>query len=259
MVDGLLSLPDWLGGLVVMALTTGVGLGVYLVAYKLISKYRREDLKDPTSNLFRVVGVLVSLMLSLAFADVIVKLRAIENAVGREVVAISDTFYDLQAFDAEKTRDIRALLIDYIDAVIDDDWPALADDRLGRRSGKLKRQLVEQVVALKPATPVQEKIWALILADVDAISDHRLTRLDSALAQPPVFVEIVILGFLVTMACFGAYRPQGPLVGLISLYTLFIGFVLYLILSLSDPFQGAFGIDPTAFERLAETLREDMA
>ena len=74
-----------------------------------------------------------------------------------------------------------------------------------------------------------------------------------------MFVHIVIFGFLVTMACFGAYRPQAPLVGLISLYTLFIGFVLYLILSLSDPFQGAIGIDPTAFERLAEALREDMA
>ena len=258
MVEGLLSLPDWIGGIVVMALTTGVGLGVYIVAYKIVAKYQREDLKDPTSSLFRVVGMLVSLMLSLAFADVIVKLRAIENAVGREVVAISDTFYDLQAFDAAKTRELRALLVDYTEAVIEDDWPALADDRLGKRSGALRRRLAEQVIALKPATPVQERLWALILADVDAISDHRLTRLDAALAQPPVFVHIVIFGFLVTMACFGAYRPQGPLVGLISLYTLFIGFVLYLVLSLSDPFQGAIGIDPTAFERLAETLREEM-
>ena len=71
------------------------------------------------------------------------------------------------------------------------------------------------------------------------------------MAQPPIFVHIVVFGFLVTMACFGAYRPQGPLVGLISLYTLFIGFVL-------DPFQGAFGIAPTAFEHLLETLRADM-
>ena len=138
MVDGLLSLPDWLGGLVVMVLTTGIGLGVYVASYKVIAKHQREDLKDPTSSLFRVVGMLVSLMLSLAFADVIVKLRTIENAVAREVVAISDTFQDLESFDPDKTREIRTLLIDYVDAVIDDDWPALADDRLGQRSRALK-------------------------------------------------------------------------------------------------------------------------
>lgn len=258
MVETLLSLPDLVGGIIMMAVTTGVGLGVYVVSHSLISRYRTDDLKDPTSSLFRVVGMLVSLMLSLAFADVIVKLRAIENALGREVVAISDAFYDLQAFDIEKTRETRVLLIDYAQAVIDDDWPALADDRLSKRGNALKRQLAARVLEMKPATPVQEKIWALILTDVDAISDHRLTRLDAALAQPPIFVHIVVFGFLVTMACFGAYRPQGPLVGLISLYTLFIGFVLYLILSLSDPFQGAFGIAPTAFEHLLETLRADM-
>lgn len=259
MIEFLLSLPDLVGGAVVMVLTTIVGLVVYVVSYRFVSKYQVDELKDPTSSLFRVVGMLVSLMLSLAFADVIVKLRTIENAIGREVVAISDSFYDLELFDIERTRELRALLIEYTQAVIDDDWPALADDRLSHRSGALKRQLSAQVTKLEPATPAQEKLWSLMLADIDAISDYRLIRLDSALAQPPVFVYVVVFGFLVTMACFGAYRPQGPLVVLISLYTVFIGFVLYLILSLSDPYQGAFGVDPAAFEHLVETLRADNA
>ena len=67
-----------------MGFTTVVGFVVYLVFYKLISKYQREDMQDPTSNLFRVVGMLVSLMLALAFSEVSVDFRTIRNAVQRE-------------------------------------------------------------------------------------------------------------------------------------------------------------------------------
>ena len=45
-----------------------------------------------------------------------------------------------------------------------------------------------------------------------------------------------------------------PLVGLVLLYTVFIGLVLYLILTLSDPFQGL-GVEVTTLEKLVETLK----
>jgi hypothetical protein len=215
-------------------------------------------MKDPTANLFRVVGMLVSLMLALAFSEVIVELRTIRNAVQREAVAISDIFSVMKLFDGERTREIRTILVDYAQAVIDDDWPALANDKLGQRVDALKRQLAKGVINLKPATPTQEKMWSHILADIDALSDYRVIRLDSALAKPPVYVYVIIFGFLVTMACFGVYRPQAPLIVLVTLYTVFVGLVLYLVLALSDPFQSDIGVAPTPFEYLVETLQSEI-
>ncbi len=257
MIDFLLSISTWFGITVSMLLATAAGLLVYGISHKLISRYARGELMEPTSSLFRVVGMLVSLMLSLAFAEVIVALRAVENAVEREAVAISDTFYDLQRFGIEKTRVTQAILVDYTQAVIDDDWPALANDELGEHAGALKRQLADSVWNLEPATPTEEKLWSQILTDIDVISDYRWIRLDNALAEPPVYIYAIIFGFLVTMACFGAYRPQVPLVALVSLYTVFIGLVLYLILAVSDPFRGGIVVDPTPFEHLIETLRAE--
>jgi hypothetical protein len=258
MIEFLLSLPTWVGCCVAMVSTTVVGLVVYLVFYKFISKYQSYDLKDPTSSLFRVVGLLVSLMLSLAFSKVIAEMRTINNAIEREAVAISDTFEALKLFDIEKTREIRTILLEYTQAVIDDDWPALANDRLGQRTSALKSQLTEAVMNLEPATSSQKKLWSFIVADLDLISDHRFIRLDNSLEKPPVFVYIIIFGFLITMACFGAYRPQPPLVVLVSLYTLFVGLVLFIIVKLSDPFQGDLSVAPTAFEYLLETLQSEI-
>jgi hypothetical protein len=67
-----------------------------------------------------------------------------------------------------------------------------------------------------------------------------------------------MFGFLVTMACFGVYRPQTPLIVLVTLYTLFVGLVLYLVLAMSDPFQGSFGVEPVSFEYLVETLQSEI-
>ena len=61
---------------------------VYLVSYKLISKYKSEDMKEPTNNLFRVVGMLTSLMLALAFSEVIVEQRTIRNAIQRKTTGL---------------------------------------------------------------------------------------------------------------------------------------------------------------------------
>ncbi len=257
MIEFLLSVSTWLGITVSMVLATSAGLLVYSISYKLIARYETGELKDPTSSLFRVVGMLVSLMLSLAFAEVVVEQRAVENAVEREAVAIFDTFKDLQRFGVERTRESQALLVDYTQAVIDDDWPALANDELGDHAGALKRQLSDSVWNLEPATLIEEKLWSQVLTDIDAISDYRWIRLDNALAEPPVYIYAIIFGFLVTMACFGAYRPQVPLVALVSLYTVFIGLVLYLILAVSDPFRGGLSVDPTPFEHLIKMLRAE--
>lgn len=255
MVELILSLPMWVGIGVAVVLATVVGLIVYFVSYKFISRYQSDELRDSTSSLFRVIGMLVSLMLSLAFSEVIVQLKSIQSAVEREAVAISDMFDALQRFDIERTREMQTILVDYTQAVIDDDWPALANERLGKRAGALKSQFTDRVMELEPATAIQKQILSRILSDLDTASDYRLIRLDNALAEPPVFIYVVFFGFLITMACFGTYRPQAPLVVLVSLYTVFVGLVLYLILALSDPFQGDIGIDPTTFEHLVEKLQ----
>jgi len=79
MIEFVLSLPEWLGIGVAMLLAAVVGLVVYIVSHRLISVHQKEELEDPMSSLFQLVGVLVSLMLSLAFAEVIVQANSIKN------------------------------------------------------------------------------------------------------------------------------------------------------------------------------------
>jgi hypothetical protein len=258
MVDFLVSLPTWLGCCVAMVTAACVGFVVYLVFVKFMSKYKSYDLKDPINNVFRVVGLLVSLMLALAFAEVISELKTIRRAIQEETTAISDIFWVLKLYDIDKTRELRALLVEYSKAVIKDEWSTLADDNLSQQVDAIRRQIGKAIVNLKSVNSTQEKLKALIFADFDLLSNFRFIRLSSAMATPPVFTYIIIFGFLVTMACFGAYPPQTPLVVLILFYTVFIGLVLYLILQLSDPFQGNIGVSARPLEYLVESLQSEI-
>ena len=255
MIDALLSLPDFVGGLIMASLTTVVGISVYLISYRLISRYQSSDLKDPASGLFRVIGILLSLVLSLAFGEVIVEFRDIQKSIKGEVMALADLSVSLEQFTPEEVHLPQALLLQYTKAIIDDDWPALANDSIGQSTRGLLRQLSQSINDLEPHTQVEEFLKTQMMGDIDQLYDFRRIRLNNTLAQPPVYTFVIVLGFLITAACFGVYRPQGPLIVLVSFYTAFIGVVLYLILSLSDPFQGRVGISPYLFENLVEILK----
>ena len=170
MIEFILSLPTWVGCGLAMISTSVFGFAVYFVFYKFISKHEGYELKDPVNNVFRVVGLLVGLMLALAFSEVISELKTIRRAVQQETVVISDAFEVLKLYDIDKTRRIRAILIEYSKAVINDEWPALANDKLSPQVDYFKKQFVEAATTLKPVNSTQEVFRSHIFADLDSLN-----------------------------------------------------------------------------------------
>lgn len=259
MTQALLSLPTPIGCFVFMGLTTAIGLATYFATFQMHQRRQSDDamkeLGEVTGNLFRVVGWLFTLLLSLTFTDVIGELSVTETAIEGEAAAISDTYHNLRRFGLKRTRDTQALLIEYTQAVIDDEWPALAQDRLSDRVDVLLRQLEDAVLALKATNATQETLQPRIIADMDMISDYRLSRLQQARERPSFVLIVVFVGYLVTMVYFGVYRPRFVVVALISFYALFVGVVIYLILAMSDPFHGATAIDSAPLEYVVEAMK----
>ncbi len=256
LIEQILHLPTFIGAGLLMGLTTLAGVFVYLLSNRLLAKSEAKETRRAANYLFRVTGILVSLFLSLTFADVVLEMNQIETAIEREAIMTEDIYRDLDRYDSNRARRAQALLVDYIRAVIDHDWPALANDRLSEEARGLFGQLEYEVLHLEDDTELQGILRSRIISDVDLVSDLRLIRLEQALAKPPLFLIVVIFGFLVTMVCFGAHPPNRLTVSLLSLYTLLIGLVIYLILAYSDPFQGATGIEPVSLEFILEEISQ---
>ena len=84
LIELLLHLPVLLGVVLLMGLTTLVGLTVYLLSYRLFANSQSKESRRAANYLFRAIGILVSLFLSLTFADVVLELNQIETAIERE-------------------------------------------------------------------------------------------------------------------------------------------------------------------------------
>jgi hypothetical protein len=254
LIEQILHLPVIAGGLVLMAITTRVGLLAYYLSFRFLAVSQTKEARRATSGLFRVIGVLVSLFLSLTFADVMLELNQIEASVEREAVMLEDIHRDLGRYNTARALKAQTLLVDYIQGVIQYDWPALADDKLSKEVREILLQLEYEVLYLEDETEVQQILRPRIISDVSLVYELRLTRLEQALAKPPLFLIVVVFGFLVTMACFGPHPPNRLTVGLLTMYTSLIGLVIYLILAYSDPFQGSTGIDPVSLKYVLEQV-----
>jgi uncharacterized membrane protein YheB (UPF0754 family) len=259
MLDALLSIPAIFGAIIVMGSAVAAGLLTYYMSYTLISRYQPETLKEMSRFLFQLMGVLLGLLLSLLFRDVISELNEIDRVVEGEAVAIADTYHNLKHFGNDEANDIQMLLVEYSRSVIEDDWPALKNDRLGEQAESLLRKLETAVLNLKARNEIQKILWSRIVADVDKISEYRLARLQQSVTQTPVILLVVSLGFLLTMVFFGLYQPGGLVIVMMSLYMLFIGLVIYLILAYSDPFQGMPGVDTAPFEYVIERMQAEIS
>jgi hypothetical protein len=254
LIEQILHLPVIAGALLLMAITTLIGLLVYYLSFRFLASSQTKEARRATSGLFRVIGVLVSLFLSLTFADVMLELNQIEASVEREAVMLEDIHRDLGRYDTARALKAQTLLVEYIQGVIQYDWPALANDQLSKEVREILLQLEYEVLYLEDETEVQQILRPRIISDVSFVYDLRLTRLEQALAKPPLFLIVVVFGFLITMACFGPHPPNRLTVGLLAMYTSLIGLVIYLILAYSDPFQGATGIDPASLKYVLEQI-----
>ena len=263
MIDTLLSLPTVPGGLIFIALTTAIGMTVYYVIFRLHARRQSEaalkEVKDATSNLFRVVGWLFTLLLSLTFTDVVTELGVTETAIQSEALAIEDARHDLRRFGLEQTGEIRSLLIDYTQAVIDHDWSALSDNQLSVHTDALMQQLGDAVLDLEAKSSSQETVQSRLITDVDRISNFRISRLQQARERPSSVLAVVFLGYLVTMVYFGIYEPRSAMLSLLSLYTVFVGVIIYLILAMSDPFHGTMSVDSAPLEYVLQAMQAEGA
>jgi len=256
LVEQLLHLPTLVGAALSMAIATLAALVIFLLSHRLFAKSMSKDNRRAADYLFRAIGILVSLFLSLAFADVVLELNQIEASVEREAVLIDDIYHDLSQYDSARARRAKTLLVDYTQAVISHDWPALADDRLSREAREAFRGLEYEVLRLQDDSELEGILRPRILSDVDQISDLRLNRVEQALSRPPFFLVVVVFGFLASVVCFGAHEPNRSTVALLSVYTMLIGLVIYLILAYSDPFQGATGIEPTSLQYVLQQISQ---
>jgi Protein of unknown function (DUF4239) len=153
---------------------------------------------------------------------------------------------------------IESLSRAYADAVIENDWPAMAAGHLPENSHEINEDMWRTVMSLKVGTPMEIMAADHVLSELSALTMHRRTRLLQSTYRLPIIFWCVLLSgaFLtvISVSMFGSAHSRVHTLQVFSL-TLLVTLVMLAIADVDRPYQGWVHISDYAFERARQTMQ----
>jgi hypothetical protein len=158
----------------------------------------------------------------------------------------------------QQRAQIEALARAYAKAVIEHDWPDMAQGQLPEESHEINEDLWKALMAIKVASPSEITAEDHALSELSALTQHRRARLlQSTYRLPGIFWCVLLVGGVLTVlsvSMFGSANPRIHTMQVFSL-TLLVSLVMLSIADVDRPFQGWVHISDFAFTRAQMTMQ----
>jgi len=205
---------------------------------------------------FATVGVLYAVLMAFAVIVVWEKFAVAEIDVAREAGASATIYRLIGGIDGEAGRVLHRGMTAYLQAAIDEDWPAMGRGHASEAVTRALDDVYAAALAYRPADQRGMVVFSEILQQLNLVTEARRARLVKASGVVPDVVWLVLcFGAIVTVGFtffFGAanVRAQSIMTGGVALL-IFSG--LFVIVSIDHPFSGAVQVPPHA---LADVLHD---
>ncbi|HEY5257165.1 MAG TPA: DUF4239 domain-containing protein [Candidatus Baltobacteraceae bacterium] len=204
-----------------------------------------------------IAGTVLAVMLSFMVVAVWQEYDVAANNVQIEASAITDLDHVAVAFPQPQREKVRALIRQYADDVVRDEWPLM---RVGKRSvnAHLLAQSIQQtILAYTPKSVSQQQLEMQASALTQGFIDARRQRLFSNdQGIPPIMWACMLFVGAVTVGFIYLFRVES-----FTVHTLMtvgtaaiIGAIFVLIAEMDYPFRGASALRPTAFLQVRATI-----
>jgi len=247
-LEALYDLPAALCAALLIGVTIGASLLVLLAAHRL-----RRSHNDVAGFLIAIVGVIYAVLLGFIAVAVWQDYNAADAIVQHEASTAGDIYLDAVNMKANMGDELRKLVREYLDAVIDEEFPAMRTGGWSPRVGEVLNRMHGAAFAYRYRGPV----FSDVLAHVNSLADQRRDRLINAKSglQPVAWFVLLAGSGLTVVFCALFGFPDLRLHAIMtSLVAASIALVLFLIVSFDYPFRGAVSISPAAFEQVREAV-----
>ncbi len=207
---------------------------------------------DVAGNYLQTLGTVYAVVLAFVVYVVWSQFNEARAAVQSEANEISDLFRTVHGLGEPTRRRVRSLLTDYVQLVAREEWAAMGRGRSLPAAQAILDQVWAALEAAEPATARAEVIYSEALGRFNDLSDRRSHRLFTArLRLPPLMWTLLLAGAALTvgsMALFGLDTFASHALMTASLAGL-IGFILFVVYDLDNPFWGAWRVGPSPLLR----------
>lgn len=246
----LLDLPMWLVGLIVVGGAALLGVVLVYGLDLFVKRHRGEEYNSVVSDGFTAVGTMYAIVVGLLVFGVYTTFEDAYHASADEASTLVLMYRNAQHFPQPHKDDAQRAVVGYINSVITDEWPALADGVASDKTNDAVNQLFDVYSPMIPDARWAEQYTASVgdLGDVVKLRNQRIDHAQAAL--PVVYWFLIFSGGFVTLLYLSlAYVEKKAMHALaVGLMAVMLGLVIFLLLEVNHPFRGSIAVSKDNFE-----------
>ena len=228
-------------------------LGLY-VFRRVVPLAALHEASNEIGNYLQTIGGIYAVLLAFVVYVVWGQFNEARAYLDREATALVDLHRTASALPSQSRTDIQRGLRAYVDAVLRDEWQAMAsrDEATIDRVGELLEQVWIAIHTCRPCNDCQHTVYGEVLSRFNQLTDLRTSRLGAARARIPVAMTILLYnGAVLTVG--SVYLLAFDQLWLHAVVTAAlagaIAHILFLIRDLDDAFDGDWQVAKAPFER----------
>jgi hypothetical protein len=206
-----------------------------------------------------VIGTTYAVLIAFMLSGVWTNLQAARINAEQEANNLVNIFRFAYQLPSESRTQIQALARGYCNAMISEEWPAMARNTQSSTAHNLTQQLWYAMISVQPRNASEQTVMDHALSELTSMTEHRRIRLlQSRQSLPALLWAVLVVGGIVTVGSTCLFGVDNFKLHMVQVFE--ISFLLSLILvaiaSINRPYQGTVHVSPDAFRYALETMGE---
>jgi hypothetical protein len=259
MFESLFDLPLWIAGLVIIGtLCLFAVAGLLLIRRKVLPRLHVVGADSEfTGAMLQSVMVFYGLAVALIAVSVWQTYSDTSKVVSAEATSLAALYRDVSSYPQPIRTQLQQELREYTQNLIEEAWPLQQRGKVPTGGVERMNRFQSILTSFEPATESQKLLHAQTLAAYNYVIQARRLRLDAVkTGLPSVMWAVVLVGAFIGLSASFFFKVEDVRLHVIEvlLLAVFIGLIIFMILSLDRPFRGDLGIPPDAYQLVCDQL-----
>jgi hypothetical protein len=224
-------------------------LGLFLVRRRLDVAWLKQQ-HEVASFFFLMIGTLYAVLIAFAIFVVWGEFQDAGTNLEHEANEVGDLSRMSMVMPEPLRSDVRNALLDYLNAVVDDEFPAMAENRDSPRTWQAVQKLWDVYNRAEPDSQRMQIYYAESLRQLNELSNSRRIRLFTSRGTvPPTLWDLLLGGgaILIIFTFFFGHESVWSQAAMTAALAAVLAFSLFLVDSFDSPYSGVARVTPEPF------------
>lgn len=258
MFEFLFDYPLVTGTVIIAALCLFAVVGLLVVRRRVLPRLRIDEADSEfTGSMLQSVMVFYGLAVALIAVTVFETYSDTTKVVTGEATALNALYRDVTSYPEPIRTELQHRLHDYTDYVIHQAWPLQQQGKIPAGGFEHITRFQALLTSFEPATEGQKILHGETLRAYNLLIQSRRLRLDAVgTGLPTVMWAVIVIGAFIGLSASFFFKVQDARLHLVEvlLLAVFIGLIIFMILTLDRPFRGNLGIRADPYQLVYDQL-----